>query len=52
MSDRELAAAMRPGGGGQVAYKQPDYAAVHKKMVKAGMTQQLLWMEYCDIIVE
>jgi len=39
---------MRPGGGGQVAYKQPDYAAVHKEMAKAGMTQQLLWMEYCD----
>ena len=48
MSDRELAAAMRPGGGGQVVYKQPDYVAIHKEMAKPGMTQQLLWMEYCD----
>lgn len=48
MSDRELAIAMRPGGSGQVTYKQPDYAAIHREMAKPGMTQQLLWMEYCD----
>lgn len=48
LSDGELAARLFPAGGGKPAYKMPDYAAIHREMAKPGVTQQLLWMEYCD----
>ncbi len=47
LSDRELAAKLFPQGG-KIAYKVPDYAAIHRELAKPGVTQQLLWMEYCD----
>ncbi len=47
LSDKELAARLFPQGG-KVSYKAPDYAAIHRELAKPGVTQQLLWMEYCD----
>lgn len=48
LSDHELAALLFPPGGGKADYKIPDYAAVHRELARPGVTQQLLWMEYCD----
>jgi transposase len=48
MSDNELAAQLFPQGGGKPAYKMPDYEYIHREMAKPGMTQHLLWFEYCD----
>lgn len=48
LSDRELTAKLFPNGSSTPNYHVPDYEYVHKEMAKPGMTQQLLWMEYCD----
>jgi transposase len=48
MSDRELAEAIHPAGGGKPAYKMPDCEYIHREMAKSGVTLQLLWFEYCD----
>ena len=48
MSDRELAAQLFAEGDGKLHYKMPDYSYVHRELAKSGMTQQLLWFEYCD----
>jgi transposase len=48
LSDRELAAQLFPQGANKPAYKMPDYDYVHKELAKPGVTQQLLWFEYCD----
>lgn len=48
MSDRELAGRLFPTGEGKPSYRMPDYEFVHRELAKPGMTQQLLWFEYCD----
>ena len=48
MSDKELSARLFPQGEGKPTYKMPDYEYIHREMAKSGMTQQLLWFEYCD----
>jgi len=48
MSDRELAARLFQQGDGKPSYKMPDYESVHRELAKPGVTQQLLWFEYCD----
>ena len=48
MSVREIAAKLFPAGEGKPSYKMPDYDYIHKEMAKPGITQQLLWFEYCD----
>ena len=48
MSDRDLAARLFPQGDGKLGYKMPDYDYVHRELAKPGVTQQLLWFEYCD----
>jgi transposase len=48
LSKRELTSKLFPSGNDTQGYQIPDYAYVHKEMAKPGMTQQLLWMEYCD----
>ena len=48
LSDRELAARLFPQGDGKPNYKMPDYDAIHRELAKPGVTQQLLWFEYCD----
>jgi transposase len=47
LSDKELAARLYPPGNA-AGYKMPDYEKVHQEMAKPNVTQQLLWMEYCD----
>lgn len=48
MSDKDLAALLFPGGDGTPSYKTPDWEYIHREMMKPGVTQQLLWMEYCE----
>jgi transposase len=48
LSDRELSFRLYPPANGIAGYKMPDYEYIHREMAKPGMTQQLLWFEYCD----
>jgi transposase len=48
MSDKALAARLFPGGEGTPCYKEPDWEHVYRELMKPGVTQQLLWMEYCE----
>jgi len=48
LSDRELTAKLFPNGLDSPNYLMPDYDHVHREMAKPGVTQQLLWFEYCD----
>jgi len=48
MSDKALAALLFPGGEGKPSYKMPDWTYIHREFMKPGVTQQLLWMEYCE----
>jgi transposase len=48
LSDKELAACLFPQGEGKPTFKMPDYEYVHREMSRPGVTQQLLWFEYCD----
>ncbi|MCL2798478.1 MAG: IS21 family transposase [Firmicutes bacterium] len=48
LSDRELALKLKTPAAGEITgHKTPDYEYVHKELVKPGVTQQLLWEEYC-----
>jgi hypothetical protein len=48
LSDKELAARLFPAEEDKPRYKLPDYEYIHREMSKPGVTQQLLWFEYCD----
>jgi transposase len=48
LSDSELAVRLFPQEGEKPSYKMPDYDYVHRELAKSGVTQQLLWFEYCD----
>jgi len=48
LSDKEITVLLFPNGEGVSSYRAPDYAYVHRELMKPGTTQQLLWMEYCD----
>jgi len=48
LSDRELTARLFPQGDSKPCYKLPDYEAIHRELARPGVTQQLLWFEYCD----
>ena len=48
LSDKELAQRLNPTAGDKPAYKLPDYENIHRELAKPGMTQQLLWFEYCE----
>ena len=48
LSDKDLSARLLPASDGKPAYKMPDYDYIHRELARPGMTQQLLWFEYCD----
>ena len=48
LTDKELASRLFPQGENKPPYKMPDYEHVHRELSKPGVTQQLLWFEYCD----
>lgn len=48
MSDKALAAALFPSGEGMPSFKAPDFERIHRELMRPGVTQQLLWMEYCE----
>jgi transposase len=48
LNDRELKARLFPIGKGNITFRTPDYEYIHRELAKPGMTQQLLWYEYCD----
>jgi len=47
LSERELAIKFKAPIDGAGAYKLPDYERVHRELSKPGVTQLLLWEEYC-----
>jgi transposase len=47
MTDKELSEKLFPSPN-KAIFKMPDYEYVHREMSKSGVTQQLLWYEYCD----
>jgi transposase len=48
LRDKELAEKLFPDGSGRLGYKMPDYEQVHRELARPGVTQELLWMEYCE----
>jgi len=48
MSAKALAALLFPSGEGTPSYKTPDWEYIYRELMKPGVTQQLLWMEYCE----
>jgi transposase len=48
LSEREVAERLFPQRSDKSGYKIPDYDYVHRELAKPGVTQQLLWFEYCD----
>lgn len=48
LSDKELAQRLNSATADKPSYKLPDYDYIHRELAKPGMTQQLLWFEYCD----
>jgi len=48
MTDKEISARLFPQGANKPIYKMPDYDYIHRELSKPGVTQQLLWFEYCE----
>ena len=48
LSDKDIASRLFPQGENKSLYKMPDYDRVHGELSKPGVTQQLLWFEYCE----
>ena len=48
LSDREITEQLYPAISSKPEFKMPDYAYIHREMVKPGVTLQLLWFEYSD----
>ena len=48
MSDKALAALLFPNGEGVPGFKEPDWEYVYRELMKPSVTQQLVWMEYCE----
>ena len=48
MNDKSLTAKLFPSGEGMPSYKMPEWEYIHYELMKPGVTQQLLWMEYCE----
>jgi len=48
MSDKELASRLFPSGEETPSFKTPDFEYIHRELMKPGVTQQLIWMEYCE----
>ena len=45
---KQLSERLFPSSTSKPVYKMPDYASVHKKLQRSGVTLNLLWLEYCD----
>jgi transposase len=43
LSDMEMAVKLFPAVAEKPVFKMPDYEAVHREMMKPGVTLQLLW---------
>ena len=48
LSDKEIKAKVFPDDGAKLTYKKPDFEQIYRELQKPGVTQQLLWIEYCD----
>lgn len=48
MSDKQLTEFLFPASASKSVYKMPDYAYIHRKLQRSGVTLNLLWLEYCD----
>ena len=48
MSQREVPQRLFPTEQTGPVYKRPDYEWVYREMQQSGVTQSLLWVEYCE----
>lgn len=48
LTNKDLWIRLSQSNEGKVEYKMPDYDYIHRELMKPGVTQQLLWMEYCE----
>lgn len=48
LGDKALATLLFPSGEGVQEFKVPDWECIFRELMKPGVTQQLLWMEYCE----
>ena len=48
LSESQINELLFPSNGIDVSYEQPDYAYVHKELLKVGVSLKMLWKEYVD----
>jgi hypothetical protein len=48
LSDKALTALLFPSGEKAQSFKMPDWESIYRELMKTGVTQQLLWLEYCE----
>ena len=48
LSESQINERLFPSNGIDVSYEQPDYAYVHKELLKVGVSLKMLWKEYVD----
>lgn len=48
LSESQINELLFPSNGIDVSYEQPDYAYVHKELLKVGVSLKMLWKEYMD----
>lgn len=48
LSESQINELLFPSNGIDVSYEQPDYAYVHKELLKVGVSLKILWKEYVD----
>ncbi len=48
LSEPQINDLLFPDNGINISYEQPDYAYVHKELLKVGVTLKMLWKEYVE----
>lgn len=48
LSESQINELLFPSNGIDVSYEQPDYAYVHKELLKVGVSLKMLWKEYVE----
>jgi len=48
IDDADLERMLYQGHGGSKRYADPDWEYIHRELRRAGVTRELLWIEYCE----
>lgn len=48
LSESQINDLLFPSNGIETSYEQPDYAYVHRELLKVGVTLKMLWKEYVE----